>query len=145
AVGLITYMRTDSTRVSNDAIADVRQYIEERYGKPFLPGTPNVYKSKKDAQDAHEAIRPTSMAFAPEVVEKYLAEDEMKLYRLIWNRFVASQMMPALFDQTTIDVAANGKNGVPYTFRATGSVLKFEGFLKIYKEGKDQADDEDAE
>jgi DNA topoisomerase I len=145
AVGLITYMRTDSTRVSNDAIQDVRQYVEERYGKPFLPDAPNVYKSKKDAQDAHEAIRPTSMAFSPDVVEKYLAEDEMKLYRLIWNRFVASQMMPALFDQTTIDVNAKGKDGIEYTFRATGSVLKFEGFLKVYKEGKDQADEEDEE
>ena len=102
AVGLITYMRTDSTRISDDAVHDVRHFIAERYGKEFLPDTPNFYKSKKDAQDAHEAIRPTSMAFSPEIVETYLAEDEMKLYRLIWNRFVASQMLPALFDQTTI-------------------------------------------
>jgi DNA topoisomerase I len=145
AVGLITYMRTDSTRVSDDAIRDVRDYITERYGKPFVPDAPNVYKSKKDAQDAHEAIRPTSMAFTPEVVEKYLAEDEMKLYRLIWNRFVACQMMPALYDQTTIDVSAKGKDSVDYTFRATGSVLKFQGFLKVYEEGKDQIDEEDAE
>ncbi|MBV9745495.1 MAG: type I DNA topoisomerase [Acidobacteriia bacterium] len=155
AVGLITYMRTDSTRVSDDALREVRGYIGERYGKPFLPDTANLYKSKKDAQDAHEAIRPTSMAHSPESVEKYLAEDEMKLYRLIWNRFVASQMMPALFDQTTIDMLADGKmgqalspaNGHPaqYLFRATGSVLKFDGFLKIYQEGKDQTDDEDEE
>ncbi len=145
SVGLITYMRTDSTRVSEDALNDVRFYISERYGKQFLPETANIYKSKKDAQDAHEAIRPTSMAFSPEVVERYLAEDEMKLYRLIWNRFVASQMMPALYDQTTIDVAAKGKNGLEYLFRATGSVLKFEGFLKIYQEGKDQTDEEDEE
>ena len=146
AVGLITYMRTDSTRVSADAISDVRHYIAERYGRPFLPESANFYKSKKDAQDAHEAIRPTSMAFSPEVVEKYLAEDEMKLYRLIWNRFVASQMMPALYDQTTIDVSAKGKrNGIEYVFRATGSVLKFDGFLKVYQEGKDQADEEDEE
>jgi DNA topoisomerase I len=145
AVGLITYMRTDSTRISDDAIRDARDYITERYGKPFVPDSPNIYKSKKDAQDAHEAIRPTSMAFTPDVVEKYLAEDEMKLYRLIWNRFVASQMMPALYDQTTIDVSAKGRNGVDYTFRATGSVLKFEGFLKIYQEGKDQADEDDEE
>ncbi len=145
SVGLITYMRTDSTRVSEDALNDVRFYINERYGKQFLPETANIYKSKKDAQDAHEAIRPTSMAFSPEVVERYLAEDEMKLYRLIWNRFVASQMMPALYDQTTIDVAAKGKNGLEYLFRATGSVLKFEGFLKIYQEGKDQTDEEDEE
>jgi DNA topoisomerase I len=145
AVGLITYMRTDSTRISDDAIRDVRDLITERYGKEFLPASPNVYKSKKDAQDAHEAIRPTSMAFAPEVVEKHLAEDEMKLYRLIWNRFVACQMMPALYDQTTIDVSAKGKNGVDYIFRATGSILKFEGFLKVYQEGKDQTDEEDEE
>jgi DNA topoisomerase I len=145
AVGLITYMRTDSTRVSDDAIADVRHYIGERYGAPYLPDPPNVYRSKKDAQDAHEAIRPTSMAYAPEIVERFLAEDEMKLYRLIWNRFLACQMTPAVFDQTTIDVAATGKNGVEYTFRATGSVEKFDGFLKVYKEGKDAPDEEDEE
>ena len=145
SVGLITYMRTDSTRISEDAIADVRHYIGERYGKEFLPETLNIYKSKKDAQDAHEAVRPTSMAYSPEVVEKYLAEDEMKLYRLIWNRFVACQMVPALFDQTTIDVSAKGKNGTDYTFRATGSILKFDGFLKVYQEGKDQSDEEDEE
>jgi DNA topoisomerase-1 len=144
-VGLITYMRTDSTRISDDAIRDVRDYIGERYGKQYLPESSNFYKSKKDAQDAHEAIRPTSMAFTPEMLEKYLAEDEMKLYRLIWNRFVACQMVPALFDQTTIDVVARGKNEVEYTFRATGSVLKFDGFLKVYKESKDEADDEDTE
>ena len=144
-VGLITYMRTDSTRVSDDAIADARMYIGERYGREFLPDSPNIYRSKKDAQDAHEAIRPTSMAYSPEVVEKHLAEDEMKLYRLIWNRFVASQMVPALFDQTTIDVSAKGKNGADHTFRTTGSVLKFDGFLKVYQEGKDQSDEEDEE
>ena len=145
SVGLITYMRTDSTRISDDALRDARDLVKERYGKEFLPESANVYKSKKDAQDAHEAIRPTSMAYAPDVVEKYVAEDEMKLYRLIWNRFVASQMMPALFDQTTIDVAAKGKNGLDYLFRATGSVLKFEGFLKVYQEGKDQTDEDDEE
>jgi DNA topoisomerase-1 len=145
AVGLITYMRTDSTRISGDAINDVRQFITEKYGAEFRPESPNIYKSKKDAQDAHEAIRPTSMAFSPEVVETYLAEDEMKLYRLIWNRFVASQMTPALFDQTTIDVSANGKNGVEYIFRATGSVKKFDGFLKVYVEGTDQVDEDDEE
>jgi DNA topoisomerase-1 len=145
AVGLITYMRTDSTRVSDDALKDARDYITERYGKEFLPASANIYKSKKDAQDAHEAVRPTSMAYTPELLEKHLAEDEMKLYRLIWNRFIASQMMPAVFDQTTIDVSAKGKNGVDYIFRATGSVLKFEGFLKIYQEGKDQIDEDDDE
>ncbi|MGD0668477.1 MAG: type I DNA topoisomerase [Bryobacteraceae bacterium] len=144
-VGLITYMRTDSTRVSDDAVRDVRDFIGERYGREFLPDSANFYKSKKGAQDAHEAVRPTSMAYAPEVVDKYLQEDERKVYRLIWNRFVASQMMPALYDQTTIDVGAKGKNGDDYLFRATGSVLKFEGFLKVYKEGKDQLDEEDEE
>jgi DNA topoisomerase-1 len=143
AVGLITYMRTDSTRVSEDALAEVRGFVSERYGQNYLPESPNVYKTKKDAQDAHEAIRPSSVLRTPESLEKYLAEDELKLYRLIWMRFIASQMMPALFDQTTIDIAAMGKSKAEYLFRATGSVLKFDGFLKTYEEGKDQKDDED--
>jgi DNA topoisomerase-1 len=143
ATGLITYMRTDSTRVSEDALAEVRSFITERYGQPYLPGSANVYKTKKDAQDAHEAIRPTSVLHTPESLEKYLAEDELKLYRLIWMRFVASQMMPAVLDQTTIDVEATGMSKVSYLFRATGSVLKFDGFLKVYEEGKDQKDEED--
>ncbi len=144
-VGLISYMRTDSTRVSNDALDEVRGMIAERYGADYRPASPNVYKSKKDAQDAHEAIRPTSSLRTPESVEKYLQEDEMKLYRLIWMRFVASQMTPAVFDQTTIDVEAKGKDGAMYLFRATGSVPKFDGFLRIYEEGKDQKDEEDEE
>ncbi len=145
SVGLITYMRTDSTRVSNDALDEVRQMISERYGTQYRPDTPNVYKSKKDAQDAHEAIRPTSSMRAPDAVAQYLAEDQLKLYRLIWMRFVASQMRPALFDQTTIDVHATGKDSATYLFRATGSVQKFDGFLKVYEEGKDQKDEEDDE
>src|SRR5438270_3822027 len=143
AVGLITYMRTDSTRVSEDALAEVRAFVGERYGQNYLPESSNIYKTKKDAQDAHEAVRPTSVLRTPESVEKYLAEDELKLYRLIWMRFVASQMTPAIFDQTTIDINAKGKSGVDYVFRATGSVLKFEGFLKVYEEGNDQKDEED--
>src|SRR6185437_5654188 len=143
STGLITYMRTDSTRVSEDAFTEVRGFITERYGQPYVPGAANIYKTKKDAQDAHEAIRPTSVLHTPESLEKYLAEDELKLYRLIWMRFVASQMIPALFDQTTIDIEAAGKSKVPYLFRATGSVLKFDGFLKVYEEGKDQRDEED--
>ncbi len=142
--GLITYMRTDSTRVSNDALAEVRTYIQEKYGPAYLPPQPILYKTKKDAQDAHEAIRPTSMR-SPEELAKFLAEDEMKLYRLIWMRFVASQMTPAVFDQTTIDVNAAGKSGTAYIFRATGSVPKFDGFLAVYEEGKDQRDEEDEE
>src|ERR1039457_6152946 len=145
AVGLITYMRTDSTRVSEDALAEVRGFITERYGPTYIPASPNIYKTKKAAQDAHEAIRPTSALRTPESLEKLLAEDELKLYRLIWMRFVASQMNPAVFDQTTIDINASGKSGVPYIFRATGSVPKFDGFLKVYEEGKDQKDEEDEE
>ncbi len=143
SVGLITYMRTDSTRVSEDALDEVRGMIAERYGADYVPVAPNVYKTKKDAQDAHEAIRPTSVLRTPESLEKFVAEDELKLYRLIWMRFIASQMNPALLDQTTIDINANGKSNTPYIFRATGSVLKFEGFLKVYEEGKDQKDDDD--
>ncbi|MGH9721113.1 MAG: type I DNA topoisomerase, partial [Bryobacteraceae bacterium] len=145
-VGLITYMRTDSTRVSEDALSEVRQFIGgDRFGPQYLPASPNIYKSKKDAQDAHEAIRPTSVLHTPESLGKLLAEDEMKLYRLIWMRFVASQMTPAVFDQTTIEVSAKGKDAADYLFRATGTVPKFDGFLKVYEEGKDQKDEEDEE
>ncbi|MBZ5677417.1 MAG: type I DNA topoisomerase [Acidobacteriia bacterium] len=145
ATGLITYMRTDSVRVSNDALDEVRAMITDRWGAEYRPAQPNIYKGKKDAQDAHEAVRPTSAMRTPESVEKFLAEDEMKLYRLIWMRFVASQMTPAVFDQTTIDVDAKGKDGAAYLFRATGSVPKFDGFLKVYQEGKDEKDEEDEE
>jgi DNA topoisomerase I len=143
SVGLITYMRTDSTRVSEDALREVSGLVSERYGPNYLPESPNVYKTKKDAQDAHEAIRPTSVLHTPDSLEKFLAEDELKLYRLIWMRFVASQMNPAIFDQTTIDIVAKAKSNVDYLFRATGSVLKFDGFLKVYEEGKDQKDEDD--
>jgi DNA topoisomerase-1 len=145
AVGLISYMRTDSTRVSNDALDEVRAMITERYGADYKPANPNIYKGKKDAQDAHEAIRPTSVLRTPESVANFLAEDELKLYRLIWMRFVASQMTPAVFDQTTIDIDAKGKDRANYLFRATGSVQKFDGFLKVYEEGKDQKDEDDEE
>jgi DNA topoisomerase I len=145
AVGLISYMRTDSTRVSADALEEVRTMIAERYGADYRPEKPNFYKSKKDAQDAHEAIRPTSALRTPESVASFLAEDEAKLYALIWQRFVASQMTPAVFDQTTIDVDAKGKDGADYIFRATGSVEKFNGFLRVYKEGKDAKDEDDEE
>jgi DNA topoisomerase-1 len=145
AVGLITYMRTDSTRISEDALREARAYIAVKFGPEYLPESANIYKSKKAAQDAHEGIRPTSMEYSPDEVSQYLAEDELKLYRLIWNRFVASQMTPAVFDRTSIDISARGKDASEYLFRATGSVLKFGGFLKVYEEGKDQADEEDEE
>ena len=140
SVGLITYMRTDSTRVSADALAEAREFVRMEYGAAYLPAEPVVYRSKKGAQDAHEAIRPTSALRAPELVEKYLSEDERKLYRLIWQRFVASQMNPAVFDHTAIDVRAGD-----FLFRATGSVLKFDGFRRVYEEGKDTKDAEDEE
>jgi DNA topoisomerase-1 len=145
AVGLITYMRTDSTRVSNEALSEARELIQTRYGPQYLPGSPNFYRSKKGAQEAHEAIRPTSVMRSPDQIEKHLEEDLLKLYRLIWMRFVASQMNPALFDQTTIELTATGKDEAVYLFRATGSVPKFDGFLKVYEEGKDQKDEEDEE
>jgi DNA topoisomerase-1 len=142
SVGLITYMRTDSVRVSDDAVAEVRGFIGGTYGKDFLPEAPNVYKAKKAAQEAHEAIRPTSVARHPDEIKKYLGEDEYKVYKLIWQRFVASQMTPAVFDQTAVDIEAKSGNE-SFTFRVTGSVLKFEGFLKVYEESKEGKDEED--
>jgi DNA topoisomerase-1 len=106
SVGLITYMRTDSTRVSNEALAEVREYITAQYGAPYLPESPNTYKEKKAAQAAHEAIRPTSAMRHPDQIKQYLKEDEYKVYKLIWQRFVASQITPAVFDQTTVDIDA---------------------------------------
>jgi DNA topoisomerase-1 len=142
SVGLITYMRTDSTRVSNDALTEVRELIGGQYGPQYLPESPIVYKEKKEAQAAHEAIRPTSAVRTPDSIKQYLKEDEFKLYKLIWQRFVASQMNPAVFDQTTVDIDAKS-NGDAFLFRVTGSVLKFDGFLKVYEEAKEGRDEED--
>jgi DNA topoisomerase-1 len=142
SVGLITYMRTDSVQVSPDALTEVRELVGATYGKDFLPDQPNVYKSRKAAQEAHEAIRPSSVARHPDEIKKYLQEDEYKVYKLIWQRFVASQMTPAVFDQTSIDIEAKAASE-SFTFRVTGSVLKFEGFLKVYEESKDSKDEED--
>lgn len=140
SVALITYMRTDSVNVSADALAQVREMIPERYGSNYLPEKPNYYKSKKDAQEAHEAVRPTDAMRAPEDVRKYLEDDLFKLYQLIWQRFVASQMLPAIFDQTTIDISVGD-----YTFRANGSVQKFDGYLRVYQTPAAIADREDDE
>jgi DNA topoisomerase-1 len=140
SVALITYMRTDSVNVSQDALQQVREMIPERFGSNYLPEKPNYYKSKKDAQEAHEAVRPTDVTRTPEDVRKYLPDDQFKLYQLIWQRFVASQMLPAIFDQTSIDISAGD-----YTFRATGSVQKFDGYLRVYQmpvAGADREDDE---
>ena len=113
SVALITYMRTDSVSVSSDALAQVRDHIGASYGEKYLPEKPNFFKSKKDAQEAHEAIRPTDVARTPESVDAYLDDDMFKLYQMIWQRFVASQMVPAVFDQTTIDVAATTTLSAP--------------------------------
>ena len=129
AVGLITYMRTDSTRVSDQAIDEVRQFIGGAYGNDYVPDKPNFYKSKSDAQDAHEAIRPTSMQYHPDEVRALLTHDQYYLYKLIWNRFVASQMPPATFDDTTVDITA-----ADYLFRVKGSVPKFPGWMAVYNQ-----------
>jgi DNA topoisomerase I len=140
--GLITYMRTDSVRISDDALGEVRQYIATKYGDHILPETPNVYRVKKSAQaqEAHEAIRPTSLEFDPEKVKDFLTHEEFNIYKLIWDRFVASQMKPALFDVTDVDI----QNG-PYTLRASGEVLKFPGFLSIFQEASEEEDEEKPE
>jgi DNA topoisomerase-1 len=139
-VGLITYMRTDSTRLSDEALSQVREYIRSKYSSEYLPEKPVIYKTKKAAQDAHEAIRPTSIEYPPEAVEKFLSPDEMKLYDLIWKRFVSCQMQPAVYDQTTFNISA----GV-YDLRTTGSVIKFPGFMAVYSEGQDDVNPEDEE
>jgi DNA topoisomerase-1 len=143
-VGLITYMRTDSPRVSPEAVAGAREWIAKELGVKYLPDSPNVYKGKKDAQDAHEAIRPTDASRTPESIAKYLTDEQLKLYTLIWRRFVASQMVPAIFDVTTANIAAkSAKNGKTYDFRVSGSVLRFDGFLKVYEVSEDKKDDDD--
>jgi DNA topoisomerase-1 len=129
SVGLITYMRTDSTRVSDQALADVREHIAERFGSEYVPQKPNLFRAKADAQDAHEAIRPTSMQYHPEAVRAHLSTDQHYLYKLIWNRFVASQMPPATFDETTVDIEAG-----EYLFRVKGSVPKFAGWMAVYSQ-----------
>jgi DNA topoisomerase-1 len=135
-VGLITYMRTDSTRLSPDAVNAARQYLGERYGKAYVPAQPNVFKSKKNAQEAHEAIRPTSLELTPDSVRKHLKDDQFKLYKLIWERFLASQMTPAVYDQTSVDIEAVAQDKTVYGLRASGRVLKFSGWLEAYGKGE---------
>jgi DNA topoisomerase-1 len=135
AVGLITYMRTDSTRLSPDAVNEARVFIGTEYGKNHVPETPNVFKSKKNTQDAHEAIRPTSLELTPESVRKHLKEEQFKIYKLIWDRFLASQMTDAVYDQTTCLIEAKAKKGGTYDLRATGRTLKFGGWLEVYGGG----------
>jgi len=167
--GIITYMRTDSVRIEPVALQALREYIVQQYGKAYLPDEPNVYKSKKSAQDAHEAIRPTSLEYSPEKVQPFLDKDEYRLYLLIWNRFVAAQMTPAIYLQTAVDIVTAGHlqavgnfevagsvqaavnndtaagKGSPYQFRATGSVVKFPGFTAVYMESAEESDKTEGE
>ncbi len=143
-VGLITYMRTDSTQVAQEAQEEVRRLIGERYGAEYVPEQPRVYKTKaKGAQEAHEAIRPTSSFRTPEAVRHHITSDQYRLYNLIWKRFVASQMENALFDTTAVDVQAQAREDT-YLLRANGSILRFAGFLKVMGDTGDGEEDEDA-
>ena len=136
SVGLITYMRTDSYRISEEALQDVRDYIRGNYSADYLPHKPHSYKNSQKAQDAHEAIRPSKMTYKPQDIKQYLSADQFKLYQLIWNRFIASQMNPVILDQTTIDIA-----GANCIFRAQGQIMKFPGFTIVYTEGKDDKEE----
>lgn len=138
SVGLITYIRTDSTRVSSEAQMETLDYIKNRYGESYVPRQPNIYKSRKSAQDAHESIRPTSVLRRPEDVKTDLSRDQLRLYRLIWNRFVASQMAPAIFDTVTVDI-----KGGALMLRASSSKLKFPGHLAVYEEVEEENATED--
>jgi len=137
STGLITYMRTDSTRIAPEAIEDVRNYITESWGAENLPAKPNLYRAKKGAQDAHEAIRPASLSLPPDSVKQYLTRDQLRLYGLIWNKFVASQMKPAEYTNITVDIVAG-----PYGLRATASHLDYKGYLAVYEESKPENGDE---
>jgi len=138
-VGLITYMRTDSTRISGTAQEEAKEYITEKYGDPFVPESPRQYSKKAaNAQDAHEAIRPTSVLRDPESVKPYMSRDQLRLYKLVWERFVASQMSSAVLDTLSVDITA-GKT----VFRATGSKVRFPGFMKVYVEGNDDGTTEE--
>jgi DNA topoisomerase-1 len=142
--GLITYMRTDSPRVSPDAITGAREWIGKELGNKYLPETPNTYKGKKEAQDAHEAIRPTDASRTPESIARYLSDEQLKLYTLIWRRFVASQMVPAVYDVTTANIAAVSRTTrKKYDFRVSGSVMRFDGFLKVYEVSEEKKDEDD--
>ncbi|HYW33170.1 MAG TPA: type I DNA topoisomerase [Gemmatimonas sp.] len=144
AAGLITYMRTDSTRVSEESVAAAREVVRADFGESHLASSPQLYPSgKSNAQDAHEGVRPTDPARRPDRVQKYLTADQFKLYQLIWQRFMASQMAPAVFDTTTVDFDMPGKvkgSEHRYLFRATGSVIKFAGFLALYREAREEGD-----
>jgi len=135
-IGLITYMRTDSTRVSPDAVDQARTWVAEEMGEDYIPKAPRLYggKQSRAAQDAHEAVRPTDVTIHPSEAGKYLEADQANLYEMIWQRFVASQMSPAVYDTTTVDFGLTGSNGTSYLYRSTGSIVKFQGFTRLYLE-----------
>lgn len=137
SVGLITYMRTDSTRVSDQALAEVRTIIQEKFGKDYVPSKANIFRSKKGSQDAHEAIRPTSVRYSPKDLQSSLKRDQLRLYTLIYNRFMASQMKPALYETLTVNISAG-----EYIFRASGSRKVFPGYTALYMEGNDEGKEE---
>lgn len=144
--GLITYMRTDSTNISEIALNETRSFIKERYGDGFLPEEPPTYKTRtQSAQEAHEAVRPTSVLRQPKAIKQYLSRDQYRLYQLIWQRFVASQMNPAVYKTLSVEVMGKGNAGNEYLLRASGSQLEFPGFLVVYEEGKDEDQAEDEE
>jgi DNA topoisomerase I len=136
-VGLITYMRTDSVRVSESAQREAREFVTKQHGASYLPDAPRVYKSRRSAQDAHEAIRPTAVSRTPERMKPYLRSDQFKVYKLIWERFLASQMASAVMDTMSVDIAASG-----HLFRATGSRVKFPGFLAVYRDLPENGDED---
>nr|NIV34518.1 type I DNA topoisomerase [Anaerolineae bacterium] len=146
SVGLITYMRTDSVQVAQTAVEEARQYIQQKYGKEYLPEKSRMYKTRsKSAQEAHEAIRPTSIRRDPDSLKPYLNNDQFRLYSLIWARMLASQMADAQSEATTVDIDAScAQSQQTYNFRATGSVLVFPGFRTLYLESRDDAEDDDA-
>src|SRR6056297_541843 len=142
-VGLITYMRTDGVQIIPEAVAEIRDVVEDNYSKRYLPGSPREYKTKaKNAQEAHEAVRPTDFRLRPKDVARYLAKDQLGLYELIWKRSVASQMASAELEQTTAEITVPGRDGKTYGLRATGTVVVFDGFLTLYEEGRDDSDDD---
>ncbi|MCX7614856.1 MAG: type I DNA topoisomerase, partial [Clostridiales bacterium] len=138
--GLITYMRTDSTRLSDEAVSSVRDYIKDRFGAQYTPPKARIYKTKNNAQDAHEAIRPSDPSLTPESVKKSLTADQFKLYKLIWSRFVACQMSDAIYDTVAVEILSEG-----YVFKANGRTLKFAGFTALYEESRDEDKNEDVE
>lgn len=132
-IGLITYMRTDSTRLAEEAIHEARHLIKDEFGTEYLPPQPRVFKNRKKAQDAHEAVRPTSVTREPKHIARFLSKDQLALYELIWKRFVACQMKSALFDKTSVTISA-----APYTFQASGSLMRFSGFMALYASSNDK-------